>query len=344
MQKNMISTLATPRTAIKKLTQLNKEEQSHFVELFNTQSFIVTEKIDGMALRLFFDNGKMLFESAYSGLVEKDDFTFSEISNKLYKKCTIKNIFEYPIKLVGELVYNAGIDIENNIETFAPVCTKYSPSSADDGSYFVIFNMFKVENNNLIQISDEEYNKIMNKILHTSNTSDVVQYIDGRKLTYDFSDIDTDTFDALKNAFEYKVDSLKSNLCYDNVNSPIEGIVITFKNGEQFGVFSSKYKEIKNQYYEYLKEAEHIENMFKKRVYGYCKRYSIINYKTYLSDDAKRKYDYYKDITIDNLKLTFYSIKHDKLLPFSCKYFQLNRVLNIMNKILTNDEITYIIG
>lgn len=344
MQKSMTLTLATPRKPIKKLTQLNTKEQLHFVELFNTQSFIVTEKIDGMALRLFFDKEKMLFESAYSGLVEKDDFTFNEISNELYEKCTIKNVFEYPIKLVGELVYNAGVDIENNITTFAPVCTKYSPSFAINGSYFVIFNMFKVENNNLVQISDDEYNKIMDKILHTSNASDIVQYVDGRKLTYDFSDIDTDTFDALKSAFEYKVDSLKSNLCYDNVNSPIEGIVITFKNGEQFGVFSSKYKEIKNQYYEYFKEAENIENTFKVHVYDYFRRYSIIKYETYLSADAKRKYYYYKDIAIDNLKLTFYRIKIAKSIPFSCKYFQLKRVLNMMNKILINDEVSYIIG
>ena len=344
MQENITSTLTTPRKPIKKLTQFTEKEKSHFLELFNTQSFTVTEKIDGMALRLFFDKEKMLFESAYSGLVEKDDFTFNEISNELYEKCTIKNIFEYPIKLVGELVYNAGIEIENNIKTFAPVCTKYSPSLSVNGSYFVIFNMFKVENNNLIQISDDEYNKIISMILHKSNTSDLVQYVDGRKLTYDFSDIDTDTFDALKSAFEYKVDSLKSNLCYDNVNSPIEGIVITFKNGEQFGVFSSKYKEIKNQYYEHLKEAEYIENVFKKNVYGYCRNCSIIEHKTYLYDDAKRKYDYYKNITIDNLKLTFYSIKTNKLIPFSCKYFQLKRVLNIMNKILINDEISYIIG
>ena len=84
--------------------------------------------------------------------------------------------------------------------------------------------------------------------------------------------------------------------------------------------------------------------MFKKRVYDYCRRCSIIKHKTYLSTDAKRKYDYYKNITIDNLKLTFYSIKIDKLIPLSCKYFQLKRVLNIMNKILTNDEISYIIG
>ena len=206
-----------------------------------------------------------------------------------------------------------------------------------------ILKEFDMDDEGNTIMSDDEYNKIINMILHTSNTSDLVQYVDGRKLTYDFSDIDTDTFDALKSAFEYKVDSLKSNLCYDNVNSPIEGIVITFKNGEQFGVFSSKYKEIKNQYYEHLKEAEYIENVFKKRVYDYCRRCSIIEHKTYLSTDAKRKYDYYKNITIDNLKLTFYSIKIDKLIPLSCKYFQLKRVLNIMNKILTNDEISYII-
>ena len=55
MQKNITSTLMTPRKPIKKLTQLTEKEKSHFLELFNTQSFAVTEKIDGMALRLSFD-------------------------------------------------------------------------------------------------------------------------------------------------------------------------------------------------------------------------------------------------------------------------------------------------
>ena len=46
MQKNITSTLTTPRKPLKKLTQLNEKEQFHFLELFNNHTFKVTEKVD----------------------------------------------------------------------------------------------------------------------------------------------------------------------------------------------------------------------------------------------------------------------------------------------------------
>ena len=94
----------TPRKPIKKLTQLNEKEQFHFLELFNNHTFKVTEKVDGMAFRLYFNKDKMLFESSYSGLVEKDSFIFPDIANTLDEMSKIKNLFDYPIKLSGELI------------------------------------------------------------------------------------------------------------------------------------------------------------------------------------------------------------------------------------------------
>ena len=58
--------------------------------------------------------------------------------------------------------------------------------------------------------------------------------------------------------------------------------------------------------------------------------------------DIAIEYPYATSLITD--KLTFYRIKIAKSIPFSCKYFQLKRVLNMMNKILINDEVSYIIG
>lgn len=344
MQKNITSTLTTPRKPIKKLTQLNEKEQLHCLELFNTHTFKVTEKVDGMALRLYFDKDKMLFESSYSGLVEKHNFIFPTISDTLDKTSKIKNLFDYPIKLSGELIWNCGIDKNKNVSTFAPVCTKYTPSIASTGSYFVIFDMYKVENNELVLISDSEFKQNMLNISFAAGDEDAVQYINGKLLTYDFSDIQPGQFSSfisLLKLLEFKTDLLQSHLCEENIKSPIEGIVITFDNGEQYGVFSSKYKSKKESYYQYFKQAEEAEKEFKKNVYGYCTKSAIIKHQTHFDLDAAKKYDENKDNTIDIMSTAHSRIYHSDI-PKTCKEFQLYLIQNMIEKIKNNDPISYI--
>ena len=344
MQKNITSTLMTPRKPIKKLTQLNEKEQFHFLELFNNHTFKVTEKVDGMAFRLYFNKDKMLFESSYSGLVEKDSFIFPDIANTLDEMSKIKNLFDYPIKLSGELIWNYGIDENKNGSTFAPVCTKYTPSIASTGSYFVIFDMYKVEDDELILISDSEFKQNMLDISFTAGDEDAVQYINGKSLTYDFSDIKSKQFlnfiDLLK-LFEIKTDSLQSHLCEENIKSLIEGIVITFDNGEQYGVFSSKYKSKKGSYYQYLKQAEDAEKEFKKSVYGYCTKSAIIKHHAHFDLNAVKRYNENQDNIINIMNLAHYKLNNSNI-PKTCKKFQKYLICNMIEKIKNNYSISYI--
>lgn len=348
MQKNITSTLTTPRKPLKKLTQLNEKEQFHFLELFNNHAFKVTEKVDGMAFRLYFNKDKMLFESSYSGLVEKDSFIFPDIANILDEMSKIKNLFKYPIKLSGELIWNYGIDENKNGSTFAPVCTKYTPSITFTGSYFVIFDMYKVEDDELILISDSEFKQNMLDISFTAEDEDAVQYINGKSLTYDFSDIKSKQFlnfiDLLK-LFEIKTDSLQSHLCDVNVESPIEGVVITFDTGEQYGVFSSKYKSEKEKYYSFFKEAEDIEKNFKKVVYGYSLTSAIKKYNAHLTKDAKEKYStnflncYY---ALVDKKDKIHSAVNNDIIPRTCGMFQEFLILKKAEKLMKNNYMSYI--
>lgn len=345
MQENITSTLMTPRKPIKKLTQLTEKEKSHFLELFNTQSFKVTEKVDGMAFRMYFDDNELLFESAYSGLVKKEDFIFSDISEKIDSHCMIKGLFDYPIKLSGELLWNIETDSnKNGIQTFSPVCTKYTPSVSVTGSYFVIFDMYKVEHNKLVLISDSEFKQIMREIIISAGGDDVIQYVNGKALTYDFSDMKTTfftSFISLLKTLERKVDSLKSHLCEDDINSPIEGIVITFDNGEQYGVFSSKYKAKKGSYYKYFNDAEEVEKEFKKSVYGYCTRSAIVKHAAHFNEGAVERYDAFKENTVELMK-TLKAKLWESNIPKTSKKFQYVILNEKINRIENNYAISYI--
>lgn len=348
MQKNTTLIPATPRKPLKKLTQLNEKEQFHFVELFHTHKYVITEKVDGFALRLYFDGtGEMLFESAYSELTEPQDFVFPKIATELYMNNSIKNIFDYPIKLVGELVYLFHADIINDSITFAPVCTRYSISESVGGSYFVIFDMYKVKDNTLIKLTDDEYRVMMNNIIMTSALfgKDILQYIDGKQLKYNFKKIESENFNEILKSLVEQTDSLKSHLCNANIESPIEGIVITFDTGEQYGVFSSKYKLEKEKYYVYFKEAEDIEKNFKKLVYGYSLTSAIKKHNAHLTKDAKEKYN--KNLipcfyALIDKKNKIYNAANNDIIPRTCGMFQEFLIFKKAEKLMKNNYMSYI--
>lgn len=127
--------LNTKRKGIMKVDQMSAQQFLRFLREFlnqfddmnqlNIDNVVITEKIDGVALRLAFLNNELLFESSYSGLTTADKVPFSDaaIEIKSIIEPKFKRIFKNQnIKLIGELIWISDIEESGKV---TPIAAKY---------------------------------------------------------------------------------------------------------------------------------------------------------------------------------------------------------------------------
>ena len=107
----------------------------------------ITEKVDGSALSLLWNNNDMKFESSYSGVTSWENLPFPDAGKFLYQtyRLIFRDIAEQfgDFKIKGELIWIDGME-ENGKVT--PVCASYLTEKFGAFGGGVVFEIFKIEN------------------------------------------------------------------------------------------------------------------------------------------------------------------------------------------------------
>lgn len=328
----------------------------------------ITEKFDGNALRLLTKNGKMMFESSYSGVTTYDKVPFKEAAEFLYKNYSqlfedIYNEIGCDFKVIGELIWINNMEDNGKV---TPVGASYLIENFGHAGGMVVFDILKIENNELISFEGDEKETIFNMIYDLNNEDFSFHLIKDMNLNKNVTfTLNVDELLTIiekpefnKERFNKKTDSqiiseieqIQKNVVvqlsqivdqtkgsFSAEGDLIEGIVLKIeKSGNQYGIFSDGYKDMKHKYWEDFEEIDKIYNEFLKQVFNKSQRRFIINdLEKFGSDKYEEKYNELLPIYREKL-LNKYEYLEKKELPKAVKNTQLSMAKNTINKLLEN--------
>lgn len=336
----------------------------------NLDEVTITEKPDGSAIRLIMNNDNLLFESSYSGVVEWDKMPFPEQAkwmkfNLEDKLKEISHKIGFNFKIIGELIWCDQL-VEN--EKVTPVGASYLAKYFGTKGGIIIIDLKKIENNTLIDLENDEFFKLtallkgisndefkfyskqedmkFNKSIELSLDIDqlvkMLQLPEYNKDRYTVKDKKIiEEVDQIKNEFldqlEYIINSTQGH--FSEKGDLIEGLVLTvLKSGNEYGVFSRGYKDMKSKYNHYSADIENAENELLQNIFGYQimskirSSYDNLNFNAY-----EEKFNDVWPAFLKLFKTNFNLLKNDSTIPLATKMAQLqilNKKLNKFNRIL----------
>lgn len=377
--KNEITSLNSKRKGLQKIDQINTKDFLEFLReilpLFKNNKLdldnvIITEKPDGTAIRLAVLNNDLLFESSYSGLVNWNEMPFPEQTELMYKHLKDKFIniakeIGFDFKLIGELIWCNEL-IEN--EKVTPVGASYLAKHFGKLGGIIIINLKKIINNELVDLTKEEYSKLTELIKNVSdsefnfyskeldmkfntpielhlNIDELIQLLkrpEYNKLRYS---VKTDLaiinqVDEIKQEFLEQLENIINSTTghFSAEGDLIEGLVLTVLNsGNEYGVFSRNYKTMKNNYVKYENNIEQafytfLETVFENKSLPVIKR----KYNSELAAVYSERFDNAWKIFMNSFITNLNELTNDKTIPKASKYAQLhilNKKLDKYNKI-----------
>lgn len=368
--------LSTQRKSIPKIDQLTPKQFVEFLKEFlpyvkdgkvALNDIQITEKVDGSAIRLLTVNGEMLFESSYSGVTTYDKVPFKSAGEYLYRNYSqlFHDIYELigsDFKVIGELIWVDELAEDGKI---TPVCASYLTEKFGKFGGIIVFDILKIENNQLISFEEKE--TIYNMIYDLNNEDFSFHLMEYLNLNENVNfTLDVDELLVLANSpewnkerFNYKSDAkvieeikIIQNKVVNQLSEIIqntqglfsaegdliEGIVLKIKNsGNQYGIFSNGYKELKHNYFIHLENMENLYKEFCKLVFGKIQRTAIQteinsgknfkdNYNTYINQYAANMQEEYNKLKLLNI-------------PKATKMSQLNMAEKFLNKV--NTKLSY---
>lgn len=383
------TSLDSRRHGLQKIDQMNTKTFMDFLReilpLFKENQLdlnevTITEKPDGSAIRLIVKNGKLLFESSYSGVVEWDKMPFPEQSgwmkkNLEQKLLSVQSKIGFDFKVIGELIWCDNL-VENGKVT--PVGASYLADKFGSKGGIIIIDLKKIENEMLMDLDDEEFTKLTSLIKGISD-KEFVFYSKQEDMQFSKSislSLDTNQLIELLKRPEYnkprytakdkaiidEIEQIKQKFLdqlEDVVNSTtghfsaegdlIEGLVLTvLKSHNEYGVFSKGYKAMKEKYHHYAVDMESLLRKFWQDLFG-----------TFMMGKIKESYDLSKksayeakfneiwpDFIADYNDLAD-KLKNDKTVPLATKTAQLSVIqkkLNNFNKVKSFDDLVKIFG
>ena len=317
----------------------------------------ITEKIDGTAIRLVMINNELLFESSNSGVTTWDNMPFPEQTKFLKEHfeqsfINISKELNADFKVIGELIWVEGAE-ENGKVT--PVGASYLTNKFGSIGGIVIFDVKKIENNILTDFSYEEELKLLSKLKSLN---------DDKFVFYDKSDIvlnknikfklNADQLLKLLNLPEYNklrysavkdkailnsIEQIRTEVVkqleniinstqgkFSEAGDLIEGIVLKINNsGNQYGIFSNGYKNLKAQYAKYAEKRDKLVSEFYKSVFGYSMLSAIKkNFNKNNINLYKEKYNKNFPIFLTNYKKCYEDLISDNTIPKGTKNAQLS--------------------
>lgn len=360
----MNESLNTKREGIKKINQMNTQEFLRFLREFVTlfdqdnrldlSKVIISEKIDGQAIRLVYLNNQLYFENSNSGVVSWEDMLFSNDYKLLYD-CLFprfyNNFKDKNIKLIGELIWIN--DLAEN-RKITPVCASYLTKHFGKLGGMIIFNIKEIKDNQLVELPLAIQNQIYNTLSFTNdsnfifyNSNDIIlknvdfkwdtiefikyklslpQYNKDRYSTITDKDIINDIKNiqsTLSKEFEKLINNIQGR--FSDRNDLIEGIVLEVKSTKnKYGIFSENYKQLKKQNCIYLEQKDNILSSFYKAVFDYS---TLTMIKKHYDENKYNEYNnlytlYYPEF-IEQLQTLHMDLAIDNKIPLGTKHAQL---------------------
>ena len=328
----------------------------------------ITEKFDGSALRLLTKDGKMLFESSYSGVTTYDKVPFKDAALFLYKNYSqlfedIYNESGSDFKIIGELIWIDNMEDDGKV---TPVGASYLVEHFGRSGGMIVFDILKIKDDQLIDFEDDEKQIIFDMIYDLNNEDFSFHLIKDMNLnknvtfTLDVEEllnvINNPEFN--KERFNKKTDEkiiseieqIQKNVVtqlsqivdqtkgsFSAEGDLIEGIVLKIeKSGNQYGIFSDGYKEMKHKYWEDFEKIDKTYNEFLKEVFNRTiRKYIIQDVEKNGNEIYKQKYDELLPIYKDKI-LKLYEELSEKVLPKAVKTTQLSMSKNTVDKLASN--------
>lgn len=317
----------------------------------------ITEKIDGTAIRLVMINNELLFESSNSGVTTWDNMPFPEQTKFLKEHfeqsfINISKELNADFKVIGELIWVEGAEENGKI---TPVGASYLTNKFGSIGGIVIFDVKKIENNILTDFSYEEEFKLLSKLKSLNddkfvfydksdivlnknirfklNATDLLKLLnlpEYNKLRYSavkdkailnsIEQIRTEVVEQLENI----INSTQGK--FSEAGDLIEGIVLKINNsGNQYGIFSNGYKNLKAQYAKYAEKRDKLVSEFYKSVFGYSMLSAIKkNFNKNNINLYKEKYNKNFPIFLTNYKKCYENLISDNTIPKGTKNAQLS--------------------
>lgn len=338
----------------------------------------ITEKTDGSAIRLVVINNDLFFESSYSGIVSWDKTPFPSAAHWIYKNLktpllNIKNKFKTDFKIIGELIWCK--DIIDNNNTFTPIGTTYSADKFGQYGGLIIIDLKQIVDNNLINFDNKQFFDLTNSIKELSNNTFKffskqidLQFNTSVSLNLDIQNILNlinqpkynksrfapkqdkhiiDLVNQIKNNLLIQFESIINNTTghFSKPGQLIEGLVITILNsGNEYGLFSSGYKQIKEKYWKYNRLIEQswynvLFNIFNNKSLGIIRKtLDKNNYSKYTEN-----FNRYWDKFLSEIIITLNNLNNDQTIPCGTKIIQqdtINKKLKHYSSIKSWSQIT----
>lgn len=275
----------------------------------------------GCAIALAYVDNDMKFESSYSGMTSWDKLPFKDAGKFLYEtyRLIFRDIAEQfgDFKIKGELIWINGMEDQGKV---TPVGASYLTEKFGSFGGIIVFEIFKIKNNELGRFDEDSENTIMemiqdmnndefsfylsqNIILNqnvnfTINPDELLEIINKPEFNKErFSKKeDAKILEEISKIQENIVQQLslivdRSKGAFSAEGDLIEGIVLKINSsGNQYGIFSNGYKDMKHKYWEQFEKINEIYNEFLKKVFGKSQR-RFIEKDINSGKSFKKKYD-----------------------------------------------------
>lgn len=318
----------------------------------------------------------MLFEGSYSGAQTWDKVPMKEAAEFLYKNYSqiyhdIYELIGSDFKLIGELIW---IDEMEETGKVTPVAASYLTDKFGKYGGMVVFDIKKLEDDKLVDFDDETYDRIFGMIEDLNNEDFsfyLIQSIDITKnVTFDLDvdsilqlisnpDFNKERFTKKDEKIVEEIEKIKQNVCaqlskiVDNTKGAfseegdlIEGIVVKINSsGNQYGVFSDKYRAIKHKYWNSFEQVEPIWNEFFKSVFGCVPMRKKKDLYPKLEEDFsqfKDKFDELRPEYLKKMQDAVVALTNDNDIPKAAKRVQMSMAKNQLAKLQEADYATFV--
>ena len=361
------------RKPIQKVNQMDPTDFISFLKEFlpyvkngkvELKDVRITEKVDGSAIALAWIDDDMKFESSYSGVTSWENLPYPDAGKFLYEtyRLIFRDIAEQfgNFKIKGELIWINGMEEDGKV---TPVGASYLTNKFGSEGGIVVFEIFKIENKDLSRFSDEDEATIMEMIQDmnndefsfylskdillnqnvnfTLNPDELLKIIskpEFNKPRFD-KEKDANIVGEIKRIQENVVQQLsnivdKSKGAFSAEDDLIEGIVLKINSsGNQYGIFSNGYKDMKHEYWKLFENVKPIYLDFLKKVFGYSQlRFIKAHWDEINKEASQQTLDSIKDEYEKRLEDLINKIKEAKI-PSSVKNTQVSMASRILNKL-----------
>lgn len=371
----------TQRKPIQKVDQMLPKDFVKFLKEFlpyvkngkaDLNDIRVSEKVDGQAFRLITSNGNLLFESAYSGVTTWDKVPMKEAAKFIYDNYSkvlieISKFLGTDFKIVGELIW---IDEMEESGKVTPVAASYLTNKFGEHGGIVIFDILKVENDNLVPFDDEQEKIVFDKIralnsdkfsFHLVEKIDITKNVNftlnADELLQLISDPEYEK-PRLSPAAKQEIMRIKENVCgqlsqivdrtkgaFSEEGDLIEGIVVKIlSSGNQYGMFSNGYKDMKHRYWEAFNKIDETWIEFFNNTFGVRPsfRKKIIPILDDDPDHFRREFETNQPIYKRKIESVLQALLDDDTIPKAAKRVQVSMAKRTVEKLAVSNYDSFI--